>query len=127
MRVEKDFIGSALLLSMIGPENSRHSLNRSDAKLQPITTWSPAFSRALGRLVVFWYYGTRSKSTPLMLYTFVIRTTIAACIKLQFQSSPYLFRVFLTFNSLLPHVPTDFNLIIFDNSTHSCSTSGGPT
>ena len=36
---------------MIGPENSLHSLNQSDAKLKPITTWSPAFSRALGILV----------------------------------------------------------------------------
>ena len=35
------------------PENSRHSLNQSDAKLKPTTTWSPAFSRALGRVVVF--------------------------------------------------------------------------
>ena len=37
---------------MIGPENSLHSLNQSDVKLKPITTWSPAFSRALGILVV---------------------------------------------------------------------------
>ena len=28
-------------------------LNQSDAKLKSITTWSPAFSRALGGLVVF--------------------------------------------------------------------------
>ena len=28
-------------------------LNQSDAKLKSITTWSPAFSRALGSLVVF--------------------------------------------------------------------------
>ena len=33
--------------------NSRHSLNQSDLKLKPITTWSPAFSRALGSLVGF--------------------------------------------------------------------------
>ena len=33
--------------------NSRHSLNQSDAKPKQITTWSPAFSRALGSLVVF--------------------------------------------------------------------------
>ena len=39
--------------AVIGPENSRHSLNQSDAKLKPTTTWSPAFSRALGRVVVF--------------------------------------------------------------------------
>ena len=38
---------------MIDPENSYHSLNQLDAKLKPTTTWSPAFSRALGRVVVF--------------------------------------------------------------------------
>ena len=31
----------------------RYLLNQSDAKLKSITTWSPAFSRALGSLVVF--------------------------------------------------------------------------
>ena len=36
---------------MIGPENSRHSLNQSDVKLY--TTWSPAFSRAFGIWLVF--------------------------------------------------------------------------
>ena len=35
----------ALLCSVIGPENSRHSLDQSDANLTPITIWSPAFSR----------------------------------------------------------------------------------
>ena len=38
---------------MIGPENSHHSLNQSETKLKPITTWSPAFSRALGSSIVF--------------------------------------------------------------------------
>ena len=42
---------NALLRSVIGSENSRNSLNQSDAKLKPITTWSPAFSRTLGSLV----------------------------------------------------------------------------
>ena len=41
------------LRSVIGPENSHYSLNQSDAKLKPPTTWSPSFSRALGSLVVF--------------------------------------------------------------------------
>ena len=31
---------------VIGPENSCYYLNQSDVKLNPITTWSPAFSRA---------------------------------------------------------------------------------
>ena len=42
-----------LLRSVIGPEDSRQSLNQSDAKLKPITTWSPAFSRTLGDLAVY--------------------------------------------------------------------------
>ena len=32
-----------------------HATNQSDAKLKPITTWSPAFSRALATLVVFYF------------------------------------------------------------------------
>ena len=47
-KVIPDCIGFALLRSVIGPENSRHSLNQSDAKQRTITTWSPVFSRALG-------------------------------------------------------------------------------
>ena len=38
--------------SVIGPENLNLSFSRSAAKLKPITTWSSAFSRALGSLVV---------------------------------------------------------------------------
>ena len=54
----RDCIGFAFfflfsLRSVIGPENSHYSLNQSDAKLKPLTTWSPSFSRALGSLVVF--------------------------------------------------------------------------
>ena len=49
-KVIRDF---ALLWSVIGLENLRHFLNQSDAKLTLITTWSPAFSRALGSLVIF--------------------------------------------------------------------------
>ena len=43
---------SCLVRPMIGPENSHHSLNQSDAKLKPVTTSSSAFSRALGSLLV---------------------------------------------------------------------------
>lgn len=35
--------GFALLRSMIGSENSRYSLDRSDVKLKPMTTESRAF------------------------------------------------------------------------------------
>ena len=39
-----------LFFTLIGPENSHHPHDQSDAKLKPITTWSPAFSRALSSL-----------------------------------------------------------------------------
>ena len=42
-----------LFYSVIGPKDSRHSRNQSDAKLKPITAWSPALSRALGGSVGF--------------------------------------------------------------------------
>ena len=45
--------GFALLRFVIGPENSHHSLHQSDSKLKPIATWSHAFSRASGSLLVF--------------------------------------------------------------------------
>ena len=48
----RDCIAFALLCSVIGPQNSRHSLNQSDEKLTPIATWPPAFSRALGGLLL---------------------------------------------------------------------------
>ena len=52
-RLSKLIWDCILLCSLIGPEYSRHSLNQSHAKLKPAATWSPAFSRALGSLVVF--------------------------------------------------------------------------
>ena len=48
-----DLVMIALLRSVIGPENSRRSLNQSDAELKPIRTWSPAFSRASSSLLGF--------------------------------------------------------------------------
>ena len=52
-KVIRHCIGIALLCSVLGAENSCHILGQSDAKLKPITTWSPASSRALGSLVLF--------------------------------------------------------------------------
>ena len=52
-KVIRDCIGFALIRSLIGKENFRHSLNQLKAKLTPIMTRSPAFSRALGSLAVF--------------------------------------------------------------------------
>ena len=43
----------SLLRSVFVPENSLHFLNQSGEKRKPITTWSPAFSRALGSLLSF--------------------------------------------------------------------------
>ena len=75
---------------MIGLKDSRHSPNQSDAKLESIKTWSPAFSRAVGSFVVllefslaltsffsflligrccyicFMFYDTESKSTLIL-------------------------------------------------------------
>ena len=42
-RVIWDCIGIGLLHSVIGPENSRHSVNQSDVRLKPFMTWSLAF------------------------------------------------------------------------------------
>ena len=53
VRVIRDWIGFAFLYSVIGPENSRRSLNQSDAQLTSIATWSPTFSRVLCDLLVF--------------------------------------------------------------------------
>ena len=50
-----DCVGFALLRSMIGSENSRYSLDRSDVKLKPMTTESRAFSRALRSLLVSFF------------------------------------------------------------------------
>ena len=52
-KASRHCIDFVLLHSVIGPENSRHSLNQSNVKLKPIAAWSPAFSRALGSLVDF--------------------------------------------------------------------------
>ena len=52
-RKQSEIILVSRLLTLIGPENSRNSLIQSGAKLKPITTWSPAFSRALDSLVVY--------------------------------------------------------------------------
>lgn len=49
--VESNLFSS--LCTVIGTGNSRHFINRSDFKLKPIMTESPAFSCALVRLVVY--------------------------------------------------------------------------
>ena len=67
-KVIRDYIGFALLRSVIGLENSRHPLNQSDAKLKPIATWSLVFSRAWDRLRVF----TLSSHWFVVIFIFVL-------------------------------------------------------
>lgn len=45
-------IGFSLLLPVIGLENTPYPFHQSDGKLEPVTSWSPTCSRAVGRLVV---------------------------------------------------------------------------
>ena len=45
--------GTTQFCALIGLQNTGHSLNQSDAKLNPRTIWSLAFSRASGGLLVF--------------------------------------------------------------------------
>ena len=73
----RDCIGCPFLCSVIGLGNSRHTLNQSDAKLKPIPIWSPAFSRALGWLVV----RTLSSHWVLELFSFLL---IGCCDSLVF-------------------------------------------
>ena len=56
---------------MIGPENLHHSLNQSDAKLKPIITWSPAFSRPIDSLVFL------TLSSHWLLNIFSVSTTFS--------------------------------------------------
>ena len=55
-------------IAVIGPENSRPSLNQSDAKLKPLTTLSPTFSRAVSSLVGF----TMGSHWLLKLFSFLL-------------------------------------------------------
>ena len=51
-KVNRYYFGFPFLHFVIGPQNSHHSLNQSDAKLKTIATLSFAFSRASGSLLV---------------------------------------------------------------------------
>ena len=55
-------------IAVIDPENSRPSLNQSDAKLKPLTTLSPTFSRAVSSLVGF----TMGSHWLLKLFSFLL-------------------------------------------------------
>ena len=98
-KVIRDCIGCPFLCSVIGLGNSRHTLNQSDAKLKPIPIWSPAFSRALGWLVV----RTLSSHWVLDLFSFLL---IGCCDSLVFlydtqsKSVRYWWPVFLLLYSV---------------------------
>ena len=98
-KVIRDCIGCPFLCSVIGLGNSRHTLNQSDAKLKPIPIWSPAFSRALGWLVV----RTLSSHWVLELFSFLL---IGCCDSLVFlydtqsKSVRYWWPVFLLLYSV---------------------------
>ena len=67
-KVIQDCIGLTLLRSVIGPESLCHFFNQIDAKVTPIMTWPPAFSRALGSLVVF----TSSSLRLVKIFSFLL-------------------------------------------------------
>lgn len=46
-------VGFVLLRSVIGLENPRHTLDQTDAKVNLVANVSPAFTRALGHLLLF--------------------------------------------------------------------------
>ena len=62
-------------------------LNQSDAKLKPITTWSPAFSRALDSLLVFYF----EYSLALMVFSFLTVSSVKVSLNLR---ALFLFYVF---------------------------------
>ena len=78
LKVVQDSIGLALLRSVILPENPLQLLNQSDAKVAPITIWSPAFSRALGSLLGF----CLSSHWFLRIFSFLL---IGRCINFSFD------------------------------------------
>ena len=47
-----DCTGFVPLRTVIGLENSRHSVNQSQTKIKPTATWSGVFSHVRGRLQV---------------------------------------------------------------------------
>ena len=52
-KIIRDCYVFAVPHTVIGPENSCHSLSQSDIKQIPIVPWLPAFSRAFCSLPVF--------------------------------------------------------------------------
>lgn len=101
---------------MIGPDSSRFVLDRSSTKLQPIATWSPAFSfpalehfvcfdfkSSLARCDIFlnsdlllwlgWFWFYNIAQNPVKI---ILPWTFLSCVSPAFPVSPFvLFEVFL--------------------------------
>ena len=74
--------------SVIGPENSHHHLDQSNAKLKPISTWSPSFSRASSKFPVF----TPSSHWLMMTLTFLL--IVSCCFETQLKTAVLVTRSF---------------------------------
>ena len=71
-KVIQDCTGCTLLRSVIGPENLRHPLNQSEAKLKPTMGWSPTFSRASGSLLVLTLSSNWLRRESTVMLSFVV-------------------------------------------------------
>ena len=90
-KVIRDRFSFALRCCVIGPGNSRHSLNQSDAKLKPIMTWSPAFSRALDNLLIC----TLSSHWLFKVFSFFLLAVVTTLVLLLRHSTEKCFNVYL--------------------------------
>ena len=61
-----------LYFTVIGPENLRHPLNQSEAKLKPTMGWSPTFSRASGSLLVLTLSSNWLRRESTVMLSFVV-------------------------------------------------------
>ena len=80
---------------MIGPENLHHFLNQSDSKLKPIATWSPAFSRASGSVLVF-YFELSLSTVIFPLLWLAVMIALVLCYDNQSKSAPLIYSIWLT-------------------------------
>ena len=87
--------GFALFLFVIGPENSRHFLNQSDAKLKPIATWLLASSRALVTCIFPRFDYVRFPALWLPAFFRALITCVSRALVSLPVSSQWLFSLFL--------------------------------
>ena len=52
-KIVSDYVGFALLCSVIGAENSHDPLNQLNVKLKPVVTWTAALSNLLVLALTF--------------------------------------------------------------------------